>query len=56
VRSVVTDGTGQYRIEQLRGGSYTVTSPIVDIQSSQRQRVIDHELLVAIPTGRTSLQ
>jgi len=94
-RSVVTDGTGQYRIEQLRGGTYTVTftltgfstvrreaveltgsfsatvnaemklgsveetitvtgdSPVVDIQSSQRQRVIDQELLTAIPTGRT---
>ena len=87
-RSVVTDGTGQFRIEQLRGGTYTVvlhaarilhrssrrrrahrivrghhqrraegsarskkpspspvTSPIVDIQSAQRQRVIDQELL-----------
>ena len=95
VRSVMTDGTGQFRIEQLRGGTYTVTftltgfttvrregvelagsfaatvnaemrlgsveetitvsgeSPIVDIQSAQRQRVIDQELLVAIPTGRT---
>ena len=95
VRSVVTDGTGQYRIEQLRGGIYTVTftltgfstvrregveltgsfsatvnvelklgaveetitvtgdTPVVDIQSAQRQRVIDQELLVAIPTGRT---
>jgi len=94
-RSVVTDGTGQYRIEQLRGGTYivvftlpgfstirregveltgsfaatinaelklgsveetiTVTgdTPIVDIQSTQRQRVIDQELLAAIPTGRT---
>ena len=95
VRSVVTDGSGQYRIEQLRGGMYTVTftlpgfntvrregieltgsfaatvnaemkvgsveetvtvtgeSPIVDIQSANRQRVIDQELLEAIPTGRT---
>ncbi len=95
VRSVVTDGTGQYRIEQLRGGTYTVDlhaagvrhrsarrhratgsfaatinaemsvgsveetvtvtgeSPIVDIQSANRQRVIDQELLEAIPTGRT---
>ncbi len=95
LRSVVTDGTGQYRIEQLRGGIYTVTftltgfstvrregvelagsfsatvnaelklgsveetitvtgdTPVVDIQSAQRQRVIDQELLVAIPTGRT---
>ena len=33
----------------------TVTgdTPIVDIQSAQRQRVIDQELLEAIPTGRT---
>jgi hypothetical protein len=94
-RSVVTDGTGQFRIEQLRGGTYTVVftlpgfstvrregveltgsfaatinaelklgsveetitvtgdTPIVDIQSAQRQRVIDQELLNAIPTGRT---
>src|SRR5687767_15120846 len=95
VRSVVSDGSGQYRLEQLRGGVYTVTftlpgfntvkreglelsgsfvatvnaemrvgaveetvtvtgeSPIVDIQSSNRQRVINQELLEAIPTGRT---
>jgi hypothetical protein len=95
VRSVVTDGSGQYRIEQLRGGTYAVTftlpgfntvrreglelsgsfaatvnvemrvgaleetvtvtgeSPIVDIQSTNRQRVINQELLTAIPTGRT---
>ncbi|MEO8257756.1 MAG: TonB-dependent receptor [Acidobacteriota bacterium] len=95
VRSVVTDSTGQYRIEQLRGGVYSVTfaltgfktvrreaveltgsfaaainaemqvgsleesitvtgeTPVVDIQSAARQRVIDQELLVAIPTGRT---
>jgi hypothetical protein len=95
VRSVVTDGSGQYRIEQLRGGVYTVSfslpgfstvrregvelsgsfaatvnaemrvgaveetvtvtgeSPIVDIQSANRQRVISQELLDAIPTGRT---
>ena len=95
VRSAVTDGSGQYRLEQLRGGVYTVTftlpgfatvrregielsgsfaatinaemrvgaveetvtvtgeSPIVDIQSANRQRVINQELLEAIPTGRT---
>ena len=95
VRTVVTDGSGQYRLEQLRGGVYTVTftlpgfntvkreglelggsfvatvnaemrvgaveetvtvtgeSPIVDIQSANRQRVINQELLEAIPTGRT---
>lgn len=95
VRSVTTDGSGQYRIEQLRGGTYTVSftlpgfntvkreglelagsfaasinaemrvgaveetvtvtgeTPIVDIQSANRQRVINQELLEAIPTGRT---
>ena len=95
VRNVVTDGSGQYRLEQLRPGVYTVTftlpgfntvkreglelsgsfvatvnaemrvgaveetvtvtgeSPIVDIQSANRQRVINQELLEAIPTGRT---
>jgi hypothetical protein len=95
VRTVVTDGSGQYRIEQLRPGMYTVTftlpgfntvkrdglelagsfaasvnaemrvgaveetvtvtgeTPIVDIQSANRQRVINQELLEAIPTGRT---
>ena len=95
VRSVVTDGAGQYRLEQLRSGVYAVTftlpgfntikreglelagsfaasvnaemrvgsveetvtvtgeTPIVDIQSANRQRVINQELLEAIPTGRT---
>jgi hypothetical protein len=94
-RTAVTDGAGQYRIEQLRGGVYTVTfslqgfqtlkregvelsgsfaatvngdlrigavaetvtvsgeAPVVDIQSATKQRVVDQELLVAIPTGRT---
>jgi hypothetical protein len=94
-RSAITDGGGQYRIEQLRGGVYTVTfslagfstvkregielagsfaatvnadmkvgsleetltvtgeAPVVDIQSATKQRVVDQELLVAIPTGRT---
>src|SRR4249919_3276127 len=94
-RSAVTDGAGQYKIEQLRGGVYAVTftlsgfstlkregieltgsfaatinadlkvgslsetltvtgeAPVVDIQSATKQRVIDQELLVAIPTGRT---
>ncbi len=95
VRTVVTDGAGQYKIEQLRGGVYAVTfslsgfatlkregielsgsfaatvnaelkvgavaetltvtgqTPIVDIQSATKQRVVDQQLLVAIPTGRT---
>jgi hypothetical protein len=95
VRTVVTDGAGQYRIEPLRPGTYTVTfslpgfstvrregvvltgsfsatispelrvgaveetvtvtgaSPIVDVQSATRQRVIDANVLAAIPNGRT---
>src|SRR5688572_26862270 len=95
VRTAVSDSSGQYRLEQLRGGIYTVTftlpgfntirreglelagsfaasvnaemrvgaveetvtvtgeTPIVDIQSANRQRVINQELLEAIPTGRT---
>ncbi|MBI2186694.1 MAG: carboxypeptidase regulatory-like domain-containing protein [Acidobacteria bacterium] len=95
VRSVVTDGTGQYRIEILPPGTYVVTfalagfstvkregvqltgtftatidaelrvgaveetitvtgeSPIVDVQSATRQRVIDRELIDVLPTGRS---
>jgi len=94
-RSVVTDGTGQYRIETLRPGTYTVTftlpgfstvkregieltgafvatvnadlrvgsiaetitvsgeTPVVDVQSTTRQRVMDREILDNIPSGRT---
>ena len=94
VRSVVTGGTGQYRIEDLRPGAYTVTftlpgfatvrregiqmtgtftatvnaelrvgaleetitvtgeTPIVDVQSTTRQRVLDQEIIDAIPSGR----
>ena len=94
-RSVVTDGSGLYRIENLRPGVYSIVfaltgfssvtregielsgsfaatvnaelrvgtvqetvvvrgeSPVVDVKSSSRQRVIDQELLVQIPTGRT---
>jgi len=92
-RTAVTDGTGQYRIENLRPGTYTVTftlqgfttvrregieltgsftanvnvdlkvgqvaetvvvsgeSPIVDVQSSQRQTVLTNEVIKAIPTA-----
>ena len=95
VRSVVTDGTGQYRIEALRAGTYDVTftlpgfstvkregielggtfvasinadlrvgsleetitvtgeTPVVDVQSTTRQRVMDQEILETIPSGRT---
>jgi hypothetical protein len=95
VRTVITDGSGQYRIEQLRPGTYSVTfslagfttvkrdgvvltgsfsatispelrvgaveetvtvtgaSPMVDVQSATRQRVIGEDVLAAIPNGRT---
>ena len=95
VRSAVTDGSGQYRIENLRPGLFTVTftlpgfsvvkregieltgsfvasvnadlrvgaleetitvtgeSPIVDVQSTARQRVLDKEVLEVLPSGRT---
>jgi hypothetical protein len=95
VRTTVTDGTGQYRIENLRPGEYSITftlagfsnvrreglaltgsfvatvnaelrvgalqetitvtaeTPVVDVQSTMRQRVLDHEVIDAIPTGRT---
>jgi hypothetical protein len=93
-RSVVTDGAGQYRIENLRPGSYTVTftlpgfstvkrdgveltgsftasinadmkvgaveetitvsgeAPVVDVQSATKERVLNHEIADAIPSGR----
>ena len=94
VRSVVTDGSGQYRIVDLRPGTYAVTftltgfntvrregielsgsfvaavsadlavgsinetvtvtgeSPIVDVQNAQQQRVLEKEVIDALPTGR----
>jgi hypothetical protein len=94
VRSVVTDGTGQYRIENLRPGVYTVTfglagfntvrregieltgtftasvnaelrvgaleetitvtgeTPVVDVQNTTRQMVLDRELIRELPTSR----
>ena len=39
VRSVVTDGTGQYRIEQLRGGVYTVTFTLPGFNTVRREGV-----------------
>jgi hypothetical protein len=95
VRSTVTGETGQYRIENLRPGLYTVTfsltgfsvvkregieltgsftatlnaelrvgtleetvtvtgeTPVVDVQGTTRQRVLDHEVLDVIPSGRS---
>jgi hypothetical protein len=93
VRSAVTDGTGQYRIENLRPGVYTVTftlpgfavvkreglelegtftatintelrvgaleetltvtgeTPVVDVQNTTRERVLNREILDTIPSG-----
>ena len=95
MRTAVTDGTGQYKIEGLRPGIYAVTfsltgfstvkrdgielsggfaatvnaelkvgsveetitvsgeSPIVDVQSGNRQKVLSQEVLAGLPTGRT---
>lgn len=97
VRSAVTDGSGQYRIVDLRPGAYVVTftltgfapvkregidltgsftatinadlqvgsiaetltvsgaAPIVDVQSTQSQRVLNNEVINALPTGRTPM-
>ena len=97
VRSVVSDGSGQYRITDLRPGIYTVTftltgfatfrregveltgsfnaningelrigtleetitvtgeAPVVDIQSTNSQRVMSNELISSIPAGRSHL-
>lgn len=94
VRTVTTDGTGQYRIVNLRPGTYRVTftlagfstfrreavqlpaaftatvnaemnvaaqeaivtvtgeSPVVDVQASVAQSVMNREVLDTIPTGR----
>ena len=94
IRAVVSDGTGRYRIEELRPGTYalsftlpgfatvrregieltgsfvatinvdlrvgaldetiTVTgdSPLVDVQSTGRQRVLNQEVLNALPSNR----
>ncbi len=95
-RSVVTDDTGQFRIVDLRPGTYTVTftltgfstvrregialsgdfvatvngdlkvgtleetitvtgeSPIVDVQSVKVQKIIDREIIAAIPSSRNA--
>jgi hypothetical protein len=95
-RSVVTDDAGQYRIVDLRPGTYSVTmslpgfssvrregielsgnfvatvnadlkvgtleetvtvtgeSPIVDVQSTRVQQIIDRDVLSAIPSSRSA--
>ena len=96
VRSVVTDATGQYRVENLRPGTYTVTAtlpgfstvkregieltgtftasvnaemrvgtleetitvtgetPVVDVQSTNRQQVLNQDIINSIPSGRNA--
>src|ERR1044071_8024745 len=39
VRSVVTDGTGQYRIESLRPGTYTVTFTLPGFSTVKREGI-----------------
>src|SRR5262249_48994324 len=93
-RSVVSDGSGNYRIENLRPGSYTVTftlagfntvkrdeilvsgsavttvdatlrvgavtetitvtgeTPIVDVSSTRKQVVLDHDAVQNLPSSR----
>src|SRR5262245_42981618 len=93
-RTVVTDGSGNYRIEDLRPGSYTVTftltgfsivrrdgveltgfftatinaelkvgnvqetitvtgeTPIVDVSSTRKQIVLDHDAVQNLPSSR----
>ncbi|HVZ20083.1 MAG TPA: carboxypeptidase regulatory-like domain-containing protein [Vicinamibacterales bacterium] len=97
VRVAVTDATGQYRIENLRPGTYAVTftlqgfntfkregvalegsfvavvnadlslgnvsetvtvsgeTPVVDVQTSQEQRVFSEQVINAIPAGRSHI-
>jgi hypothetical protein len=94
VRTAVTDGTGQYRVVDLRPGVYSVTfgltgfstvkrdgielsgsftatvnadlqvgnvaetitvrgeAPVVDVQGTTQQQVLDAQVLEAIPAGR----
>jgi Carboxypeptidase regulatory-like domain len=94
VRTVIADASGQYRIVDLRPGTYTVTfslqgfstvkregvelsgnfvatvngelrvgsleetitvtgeSPVVDVQSTRSQQIIDKDVLAAIPSSR----
>jgi Carboxypeptidase regulatory-like domain len=97
VRTAISDGSGQYRIVDLRPGIYTVSfnltgfnalqrtdielagsftaivnaemrvgsleetitvtgeAPVVDVQSTNRQRVLTKDVLDAIPAGRSHL-
>src|SRR3989442_8943454 len=39
VRSAVTDGTGQYRVEDLRPGPYTVTFTLQGLNTFKREGI-----------------
>ena len=39
VRTVVTDGTGQYRVENLRPGTYTVTFALTGFNTVKREGI-----------------
>ena len=39
VRTVITDGAGQYRIEQLRPGTYTVTFTLTGFNTVRREGI-----------------
>src|SRR5262245_51316286 len=39
VRSVVTDGTGQYRVENLRPGTYTLTFTLPGFNTFKREGI-----------------
>ena len=52
VRSVVTDGTGQYKIVDLRPGTYTLTFTLSGFTPSRRE---DLELAGSAPRSRSTL-
>ena len=50
VRSVVTDGTGQYRIVDLRPGTYTVTATLTGFSTVKREGIeLTGSLVATIP-------
>src|SRR6188474_3130219 len=40
VRTAVTDGTGQYRVEDLRPGTYTVTYTLQGFSTYRREGIV----------------
>src|SRR6185437_14858392 len=58
-RTAVTDGTGTYRVVDLRPGTYAVTftltgeTPIVDTQSVRRQTTVSNDIISNMPAARS---